>query len=88
MLIADSGYTPSPTLLTPELNAPEGTPSAIYTSEHVGTRRIVEQTIGILTKSWMAIKRMRKLCYSPYAVARIINVACILHNFRRRNGYV
>ncbi|XP_032456103.1 putative nuclease HARBI1 [Nasonia vitripennis] len=48
-IIGDSGYTPSRVLLTPDLNAAEGSPAHVYTLEHVRTRCIVERTIGILT---------------------------------------
>ncbi|XP_031779825.1 putative nuclease HARBI1 isoform X1 [Nasonia vitripennis] len=85
-IIGDSGYTPSRVLLTPDLNAAEGSPAHVYTLEHVRTRCIVERTIGILTNVWLVIDRSRKLHYSPEAVVNIIHACAVLHNFRRRQG--
>lgn len=84
----DSGYSPSPIMLTPVLNAPPGSREEIYTNEHTSTRCKVEQTFGIFTNSWMAIKRARKLFYKPEKVAKIIKASAVLHNFRLLNGYV
>ena len=84
--IGDSGYTPSPVLLTPVLDAPDGSPAALYTSEHVRTRSQVERTIGLLSGVWRVINRARKLHYSPQKVANIIQACAILHNIRRQHG--
>ncbi|OXU21848.1 hypothetical protein TSAR_009630, partial [Trichomalopsis sarcophagae] len=62
----DSGYARSPTLLTPILDAPEGSPASFYTVEHSQTQCQVERTIGILTGTWKIISRFRKLYYAPY----------------------
>ncbi|XP_008212693.2 putative nuclease HARBI1 [Nasonia vitripennis] len=85
-LLGDSGYTVSPVLLTPILDAQPGTPEAAYTTEHVRTRCRVEQTIGIFTNVWRVLKRARKLHYTPNKLARITNACAILHNYRRRHG--
>ncbi|XP_008209197.1 putative nuclease HARBI1 isoform X2 [Nasonia vitripennis] len=79
--LADSGYTPSSVLLTPDLHAAVGSPAERYTMEHLRTRCIVEQTIGLLTNVWRAISRSRKLYYSPENVVNIIHACAILHNF-------
>ena len=83
---ADSGYDSSLILLTPVLNAEPGSPEAGYTHEHVRTRCKIENTFGILTRSWLAINRARKLHYKPQKVAKLITACAILHNFRRMNG--
>lgn len=51
----NSGYARSPTLLTPILDAPEGSPASFYTEEHSQTRCQVKRTIGILTGTWKII---------------------------------
>ena len=81
--LGDSGYANSNVLLTSILDAPEGSPASVYTEEHVHTRCQIEQTIGILSGTWKVISRYRKLFYSVEKVAKIINVAAILHNFLR-----
>ena len=85
-MVGDSGYTPSAILLTPILHTPEGSAAAIYTGEHVRTRCQVEQLFGILTNTFLAIKRARKLYYRIEKVSAIITACCVLHNFRRRHG--
>ena len=52
----------------------------------MSTRCKVEQTFGLLTNIWMAIKRARKLFYDPEKVAKIITACVILHNFRLFNA--
>ena len=86
ILQGDSGYTPSPILLTPIVNAGQGTPEADYTYEFVRTRCLVEQTFGIMTGLFLSIKRARKLYYAPEVVSKIITACAILHNFRLMNG--
>ncbi|XP_031779801.1 putative nuclease HARBI1 [Nasonia vitripennis] len=71
-ILGDSGYARSSTLLTPILDAPEGTPAHVYTEEHVHTRCKVEQTIGIFTGTWKVISRSRKLYYRPRKVWMLI----------------
>ncbi|XP_031777069.1 putative nuclease HARBI1 [Nasonia vitripennis] len=85
-LLGDNGYTPSPILLTPIVDAPEGSLEAAYTHEHVSTRCKVEQCFGILTRVWLVISTARKLFYSPEKVTRIIIACAILHNYRKLNG--
>ncbi|OXU19259.1 hypothetical protein TSAR_012311 [Trichomalopsis sarcophagae] len=87
-ILGDSGYTLSPVLLTPILDAAEGTPEAAYTYDHVRTRCRVEQTIGMFTNIWRVIKRARKLLYQPQKFADIVNACAILYNYRRRHGIV
>ena len=58
--LGDSGYANSRVLLTPILNAPEGSPASIYTDEHVHTRCKVEQTIGILSGTESCITVSKK----------------------------
>ncbi|XP_032457240.1 putative nuclease HARBI1 [Nasonia vitripennis] len=85
-MLGDSGYARSSVLLTPILDAPEGSPASVYTYDHVHTRYMVEQTIGMLSGTWKVISRCRKLYYSPQKVSMIINAAAILYNFERMHG--
>lgn len=73
-------------MLTPILNAEEGSAEAVYTNEHARTRCIAERTFGIMTGVFLAIKRARKLYYQPRKVSKIIMACAVLHNFRRVNG--
>lgn len=47
-LIGDSGYALRKNLMTPILNAEEGSPEGYYYSKHVSARNVVERTIGLL----------------------------------------
>lgn len=47
-ITGDSGYGLEPWLMTPVLNAAEGTPEFRYTQAHCSARNTVERTIGVL----------------------------------------
>ena len=57
-----------------------------YNTDLVNTRCKVEQTFGILSNTWIAIKRARKIYYDPEKAAKIIKACCVLHNFRKLHG--
>lgn len=87
--LGDSGYTPSPVLLTPVRHVPEGTPEALYTHDFVRGRCRIEQFFGIWTAVNRGVKRERELCYTdPVTVANFIEASAVLHNFRTIYKYV
>lgn len=65
MFLGDSGYPLLPYLMTPKLNQPPGSPSALYTEHHVRARCSVERTIGILKGRWRCLRKEKALHYSP-----------------------
>ncbi|XP_032685314.1 putative nuclease HARBI1 [Odontomachus brunneus] len=83
-LIGDSGYPLLAYLMTPKLNQPLGSPSALYTDNHIKARCSVERTIGILKGRWRCLRKERALHYSPEFAALIINATCVLHNIAKQ----
>lgn len=80
MLLGDSGYPLEPWLLTPDLNAPVGSPAWRYTSAHGKTRNCVERTNGAVKVRFRSIMEERVLRYAPKIVGPLINACCALHN--------
>lgn len=71
MFLGDSGYPLLPYLMTPKLNQPAGSPSALYTECHVRARCSVERTIGILKGRWRCLRKERALHYAPEFAGKI-----------------
>lgn len=67
-------------MMTPIVDAPEGSPQQYYTKLHCSARNTVERTIGVLKNRWRCLLRHRVLHYHPDVAAKIINACCVLHN--------
>ncbi|XP_051170906.1 putative nuclease HARBI1 [Leptopilina boulardi] len=85
-ILGDSGYTLTPTLITPFHNPERGSPSERFNIAFVTCRSIVERTIGILKARWRCLRKERALHYDPVTAGRIVNMCCVLHNICRRYG--
>ena len=73
-------------MLTPIKNAPEGSPEAQYTQDHVRTRCKIEQSFGVISNVWLAMSRRRTLHYTPHKASLIVQACAVLHNFRKLHG--
>jgi len=58
--------------MTPKLNQPSRSPSALYTDAHVRARCSVERIIGIFKGRWRCLCKERGLHYSPEFAGTII----------------
>lgn len=76
----DSGYPQRKSMMTPIVDAPDGTPEAYYTLKHVHTRNIVERTIGVLKARFRCLLVHRVLHYDPWVAGSIVNACVMLHN--------
>ncbi|KAI4455604.1 hypothetical protein MML48_9g00005391 [Holotrichia oblita] len=85
-LLGDSEYPLQPWLMTPILNAQQGTPEGRYTDTHIRALNCVERCIGVLKTRFRCLLRELVLRYSPEKVETIINVCSILHNICRREN--
>lgn len=85
-ILGDSGYNPSPVLLTPIRNAQPGSVNAVYTREFCRTRCIVEMLFGDFSNIFICSSRRRVLYYHPVKAAKIILCVAVLHNLKRLNG--
>ncbi|XP_022822954.1 putative nuclease HARBI1 isoform X2 [Spodoptera litura] len=79
-LLGDSGYAQREYMMTPIIDAPQGSPEEYYTKLHCMARNTVERTIGVLKNRWRCLLRHRVLHYHPDVAAKIINACCVLHN--------
>ncbi|XP_050563595.1 putative nuclease HARBI1, partial [Spodoptera frugiperda] len=79
-LLGDSGYPQRPWLMTPILDAVEGTPASKYNVVHGKTRVVVENTFGRLKNRRRCLSKDRTLHYTPEKCAKIIMACCVLHN--------
>ncbi|XP_069363515.1 putative nuclease HARBI1 [Maniola hyperantus] len=79
-LLGDSGYPSEPWLLTPILNAADGSQEAIYTARHIKARNCVERCIGVLKGRFRCILKHRTLEYDPVKAGKIVNACAVLHN--------
>lgn len=85
-ILGDSGYTPSPILLTPIRETQAGSPESLYTNEHCRTRSIVERLFGDENNTYLCVNRKRVLHYKPRKATKIILSCAVLHNFKLLNG--
>lgn len=85
-IVADSGYTSSPILLTPIRNAVPGTPNGLYSTDLCGTRCRIEITFGHWTNKFKCASRSRVMYYEVRKAARIILSSAVLHNYIKLNG--
>lgn len=82
-LLGDSGYPLEPWLLTPILK-PQTNSEMKYNRSHKKTRRIVENTIGLMKMVFRCLDNSGgNLCYNPLKVCKIILSVAVLHNMRR-----
>ncbi|KAJ8708188.1 hypothetical protein PYW08_010554 [Mythimna loreyi] len=79
-LLGDSGYPQRPWLMTPILNAPQGSREEVYTTRHVQARTCIERCFGLLKTRWRCLLRDRVLHYHPTVASKIILACCVLHN--------
>ncbi|KAJ1114965.1 hypothetical protein NDU88_003194 [Pleurodeles waltl] len=83
-LIGDSGYPNLPWLLTPVRN-PRTRAEERYNEPHGRTRRVIEQTFGLLKARFRCLHMTDgTLMYSPKKVCHIIVACCMLHNLALR----
>ncbi|KAH9644707.1 hypothetical protein HF086_016415 [Spodoptera exigua] len=75
-----TGYPLRRYMMTPVTDVTPDTPEAHYTSVHVGTRNIVERTIGLLKARFRCLLVHRVLHYAPPVAASIVNACVVLHN--------
>ena len=85
-LLEDSGYSLKPWLMTPYAR-PASEVERKYNLLHQNTRRLIEQSFGVLKNRWRILDHTGgSLCYSPDKVFKITITCCVLHNICRRNG--
>ncbi|KAJ1150844.1 hypothetical protein NDU88_003632 [Pleurodeles waltl] len=83
-LIGDSGYPNLSWLLTPVRN-PRTRAEERYNEAHGRTRRVIEQTFGLLKARFRCLHMTGgSLMYSPKKVCDIIVACCMLHNLALR----
>ncbi|KAJ1116160.1 hypothetical protein NDU88_004379 [Pleurodeles waltl] len=83
-LLGDSGYTNLSWLLTPVRN-PRTRAEERFNEAHGQTRRIIEQTIGLLKTRFRYLHMTGgSLFYTPKKVCQIIVACCMLHNLALR----
>lgn len=81
--LGDSGYPLEPWLMTPYLN-PRTPGQREYNRRQKGTRRVVENAIGLWKTRFRCICLSGgKLLYRPTKVCKIITACAVLHNIRR-----
>lgn len=78
LLVGDSGYALSPSLMTPVLN-PGTQGERRYNRAHILTRNIVERTFGVLKKRFQILEKGMR--FHPAKCGNIIVASCVLHNF-------
>lgn len=76
----DSGYPRRPWLMTPILNAAQGSREELYTQRHVQARNCIERCFGLLKERWRCLLKDRVLHYHPSVASKIITACCVLHN--------
>uniref|UniRef100_A0A915IHC2 DDE Tnp4 domain-containing protein n=1 Tax=Romanomermis culicivorax TaxID=13658 RepID=A0A915IHC2_ROMCU len=76
VLLGNSGY-PLKEWLVPPLLRPRNDAGARFNIAHKGTRRIVENSFGILKKSFTSLEKLR---VDPTFAGEIVKCCCILHN--------
>ncbi|CAG9130974.1 unnamed protein product [Plutella xylostella] len=79
-LLGDSGYAQRAWLMTPILNAAEGSREAEYTRRHIQARNCIERCFGVLKSRWRCLLRDRTLHYHHYVASRITTACAVLHN--------
>ncbi|XP_022836890.1 putative nuclease HARBI1, partial [Spodoptera litura] len=82
--LGDSGYPLRKTVMTPYLNAPEGSAEANYNTKQVSARNVVERCIGVLKARFRCLLAARKLHYSPVVAGKIVNACVVLHNITNK----
>lgn len=82
----DSGYPRRPWLMTPILNAVEGSREERYTQKHVQARNCIERCFGLLKARWRCLLRDRVLHYHPHVASNITMACCVLHNIALKAG--
>ncbi|KAK5642226.1 hypothetical protein RI129_000731 [Pyrocoelia pectoralis] len=78
LLVGDSGYALSPSLMTPLLQ-PRTQGERRYNRAHILTRNIVERTFGVLKKRFQILQK--EMRFHPTKCGNIIVASCVLHNF-------
>ncbi|KAJ8720629.1 hypothetical protein PYW08_006094 [Mythimna loreyi] len=85
-LLGDSGYPQRPWLMTPILNAVQGSREERYTERHVQARNCIERCFGLLKARWRCLLKDRVLHYHPHVASNIIMACCVLHNIALKAG--
>ncbi|XP_015119302.1 putative nuclease HARBI1 [Diachasma alloeum] len=85
-LLRDAGYPFSPYILTPIVDAAEGTPEYRYTRRHTHTRCAIERVFGMLKGRFRCLHKDRVLLYEPEKVVNFFKSYAILHNIMIDNG--
>lgn len=74
MLLGDSGYPLRLWLMTPIINAREGSPEAAYNNNHRRCRSLIERCNGLLKMRFRCLLKHRALHYTPPVASKIINL--------------
>ncbi|XP_052224845.1 putative nuclease HARBI1 [Dreissena polymorpha] len=86
VLLGDSGYALSPSLLTPIMN-PRSQQEERYNRRHKRGREVVERGFGILKSRFRCLHRSGGvLPYKPHQCAALFVACCRLHNLLMDNG--
>lgn len=80
LILGDSGYPQRPWMMTPILEAADGSPEANYNLKHRVARVVIENVFGRLKNRWRCLCKDRVLHYKPLKCAQIIQACCVLHN--------
>lgn len=79
-VLGDSGFPLTNMILTPVLNAAEGSKELRYNARHKSARNVIERAFGVLKSRFRCLHKHRVLHYSPIIAARIVYACMILHN--------
>lgn len=78
-LTANNKYPQRAWLMTPVLQASQGTPESQYNHFHGRTKSCIHKCVSKLIGRWQCLHK-RPLHYTPQRAAKIINACAVLHN--------
>ncbi|XP_055841252.1 putative nuclease HARBI1 [Episyrphus balteatus] len=83
VILGDSAYSLSEWLITPCRTNPDNAVEQRFNRAHKRTRRIVENSFGILKEKFPCLNYLRM---QPTVAEQIVIACCILHNLEVRRG--
>lgn len=84
--IGYSGYQQRSWLMTPILNAVQGSVEERYMQKHVQARNGIERCFGLLKARWRCLLRDRVLHYHPYVASNSTTACYVLQNIALKAG--